>query len=166
MIMPIEYSMNGKFVLMFRSTTFRQEVLKHCFASILGKIELLDGSLAELNESLENETKSSAGDKHETSRAMVQIEMENLSKQISRLKEQQQILRDIERQKPSSFVKEGSLVVLGKQILFVAIPLGKISVDGIEVVVLSVRSPLGQKLAGLKMNEEVEVNGSTFRIRI
>jgi hypothetical protein len=44
--------------------------------------------LNELNDSAKNETKSTAGDKHETALAMLQIEQENTRNKLKEIKEQ------------------------------------------------------------------------------
>ena len=49
------------------------------------RIERIQIQFDELQKSLTNETKSSAGDKHETGRAMAQLEQEKLSKALSQM---------------------------------------------------------------------------------
>ncbi|MWD30855.1 3-oxoacyl-ACP synthase, partial [Aquicoccus sp. SCR17] len=68
----------------------KEQLLKFCWDYVDTRTERLKKSAAALQESLNSETKSSAGDKHETGRAMVQLEQEKLAQQLvelDRLKE-------------------------------------------------------------------------------
>ena len=53
------------------------------------KINHVQLILQELSQSAANETKSTAGDKHETALAMLQLEQENKRKQLNELRLQQ-----------------------------------------------------------------------------
>ncbi len=57
--------------------TLKQKIHGHTLEIINAKISLLQKVLADLKESGSNETKSTAGDKHETALAMLQIEQAN-----------------------------------------------------------------------------------------
>ena len=59
--------------------SIKSEVLRH----LVLKIEDISTAITSLKESRDANTKSSAGDKHETSRAKIQIEIDQLSKQLS-----------------------------------------------------------------------------------
>ena len=59
----------------------KQNIYSQCLLILNQKIEELNSALATATESANNETKSSAGDKHETARAMMQLEQEKLSLQ-------------------------------------------------------------------------------------
>lgn len=116
-------------------------------------------------EAANNETKSSAGDKHETSRAMMQLEQEKLGKQLKELEEQRSELEKIDISKPSVQIAKGTLIQSDKGFLFISIGLGKISVDGKTVFAISPQSPLGLKLLGKKENDVVEMNAVNYTIQ-
>ena len=63
--------------------TFKERVYQQFLQLIKDKILSLETILNDLNESAKNETKSTAGDKHETALAMLQIEQENTRKKIA-----------------------------------------------------------------------------------
>lgn len=71
--------------------TFKQKIHTHCLQLVDDKILELETILRELNESAANNTKSSAGDKHETERAMVQIEQEAIGKQLHEVLEKKSV---------------------------------------------------------------------------
>lgn len=68
--------------------TFKAAVQQHFLDLLDEKISVIRQKLDELQESLKNETKSTAGDKHETARAFVHIEQENTGRQLEVLLQQ------------------------------------------------------------------------------
>ena len=75
--------LNDKQVLELKSA-----ILNECRRLMAEKLDKLLSSLNEVSESSNSDSKSSAGDKHETTKAMMQIEQEKLSKQIAEAKTQ------------------------------------------------------------------------------
>lgn len=144
--------------------TFKLQVYNKCRSILDEKISLLTNLLSDLTKSIEGESKSSAGDKHETSRAMMQIEYVKISRQLSEAVSQQAILNKIDCNIKSPKITSGSLIKTQKGFLFICIALGKINVDAMEVIALSPQSPLGNKLIGLKAADAVSVNGTNYTI--
>jgi transcription elongation GreA/GreB family factor len=144
--------------------TLKQKIYNHCVQSVNEKIQSLKNTLNELRESASNETKSTAGDKHETALAMLQIEQENTNRQLAEALAQKDILQKMDTAATPVVVSSGSLVATSRGYLFVSIALGKISIDGITAVVLSPQSPLGAKLKGLKAGDTAVVNGTEYVI--
>jgi hypothetical protein len=142
--------------------SFKQKIYAHCLQILNTKIQDLEKILAELSESATNNTKSSAGDKHETGRAMIQIEQETIGKQLHEALEQKLLLEKIDITTPSLQVIKGSLVATNKGYLFLSIALGKIIVDEKAVMVISSQSPLGMKLMGLKANDTTQINRADY----
>lgn len=140
----------------------KSNVRNECCKILAERIQSLRQQLHELVEGAKNDSKSTAGDKHETARAMMQIEQEKLSNQLSLLLTQEQVLKRIDPEAKSEIVVNGSLVKTNQGWIYISIPLGKIVVDGESVMCLSAQSPLGQKLIGKRRNERVAVNGSEF----
>ncbi|MEN9522415.1 MAG: hypothetical protein RL065_792 [Bacteroidota bacterium] len=128
------------------------------------KVQLLENRLNDLKESGANETKSTAGDKHETALAMVQIEQANIREQFNEALKQLNLLEKINIEIQSDKIINGSLVKTNKGYFFISIALGKAIVEENLVMALSSNSPLGMKLIGLKIGEQVEVNGNKYLI--
>ncbi|MBK7855608.1 MAG: hypothetical protein IPJ79_12525 [Bacteroidetes bacterium] len=63
-----------------------------CVSIIDERIAGLKNSIATLLDDAESEMKSSAGDKHETSRAMMQLEQEKLTYQLAEAENQKAVL--------------------------------------------------------------------------
>ena len=120
--------------------------------------------LQELHLSAANETKSTAGDKHETALAMLQIEQENKRKQLSELLHQKTLLDKIDPTIVSISVLNGSLVQTDKGYFFISTALGRIILEGKTLFALSPASPLGQKLMHLKPNDMVRLNERNYTV--
>jgi len=144
--------------------TFKQKAVLQYHRSIKDRIVLLNNALNDLRESSKNETKSSAGDKYETTRAMLQLEQDKIGKQLSEANEQKALFEQIDFSTTSPQITKGSLAKTNKGYLLVSLALGKIIVNGITVIALSPQSPLGMKLIGLKVNATAEINGVQYLI--
>lgn len=138
------------------------KVHEECCRILAERIQSLKQQLHELVDGAKNDSKSTAGDKHETARAMMQIEQEKLSNQLTLLLQQEQVLKRIDANAKSEVVANGSLVKTNQGWIYISIPLGKIVVDAESVMCLSAQSPLGQKMVGKKAGEIVVVNNSSF----
>lgn len=143
---------------------FKEKLLEHCKFVLNRKIELISFSMDEIRGSMENETKSSLGDKHETSRARMQSEHEKLAWQLDELKGQYELLNKVDLAKSTEVVSNQNLVVTDKGLFFIVIPLGKVEFEEKTVFVISPVSPLGKKLVGLKVSNTVELNDVQYKI--
>lgn len=114
--------------------------------------------IASIQESLQSETKSSAGDKHETGRAMLQLEREKASNQLKDIQTQQETLAKVKIGMSSEVVRLGSLVKIDKTIYFMAISLGKINIDNATYFAISPSSPIGKILLGKEVGGEFMFN--------
>ncbi|MDH7459661.1 hypothetical protein QEG73_00175 [Chitinophagaceae bacterium 26-R-25] len=144
--------------------TLKQQVYNQCMSIVSQRITDVQKTLDDLRESIVNETKSTAGDKYETARAMLHIEQENVTKQMAELLEQKKQLEKLSMVEASDSVIKGSLVKTDRGYLFLSIALGKIKVSDQTVVALSPQSPLGKQLTGLKAGESALMNGMKYVI--
>jgi transcription elongation GreA/GreB family factor len=144
--------------------TFKQKIYNQFRQMLETKISGLQQQLNDLKESTANETKSTAGDKYETARAMLQIEQDNTRRQLQEAMEQQSIFTAIDISISSNEISRGSLVKTNKGYLFISIALGKIIVDGITVIALSPQSPLGRQLMSLRTNDTTAINNISYTI--
>ncbi len=106
----------------------------------------LETALASAKESRDNDTKSSAGDKFETGRAMMQQEMDKLEQQLHNLFQQYHQLRQIDTTTKHQQVGLGSLVQTDTGLYFLAIAFGKLELEQTTLFVLSTASPFAQQL--------------------
>lgn len=132
----------------------------------LNKIEVLHKEQYDIMESLRQETKSTAGDKYETSRAMLHIEQGNIASQLSVLLQQKAILESIsvKSNSPTESIQLGSLVKTNKGYIFIAAALGKLTVDAQPIFAVSPESPLGKLLLGKTIHQQVNIQIATYII--
>lgn len=141
-----------------------KQALKSRLLSLLStKISALVNDLEEIKAGLADNTKSTAGDKHETSRAMAHLEQEKLGTQLMQLKEQESILTAIDCSITSIQVEPGSFVQTDSGSFFVTIPLGEIK-ENPSFFAVSAASPLIQKMLGKSVGDVIEMNGRTITI--
>ena len=77
-----------------------------------------------VNSSANEETKSSAGDKYETTREMIQQEIEKHSSSLAEAVKQKQFLQQITTGKRYEKIQPGSLVITDKNNFYIAISAG------------------------------------------
>ena len=142
----------------------KSKVIFQALEKINSKIKELEIIADEVKLSLLSDTKSSAGDKHETSRAMVQLEQEKLTKQQGELLQMRTVLNQINPEIIHRQVGLGSLINTSLGWYFLSVGLGQISVDGAIVFALNPHAPLGKILIGKRVGEEVVFNGNTLEI--
>jgi len=144
--------------------TLKQKVHLHFLQMVNGKINLLQQDLADLKESGANETKSTAGDKHETALAMLQIEQANKRVQLEKVIKQKIVIEKINPTIVAAIVVSGSMVKTDKGYLFMSVALGKAVVEEITMTALSPQSPLGSQLMGLKAGDSAVFKHTNYYI--
>lgn len=119
--------------------------------------------LTELQESSEVEEKSSAGDKFETHQEMIHQTRNILEKRLSSSKVMLNQLNAVPV-KPMESVQEGALFKVEMGNIWVSVPFGKISLDGIDYQLVSPDSPLVAALWNLKQGESGEFRGKKIKV--
>ena len=136
----------------------KQQLLKHCIHFVEEKHNTILKSIASNKKDLFSETKSSAGDKHETGRAMIQLEMEKAGQQLSEVTLMQEVLSKIAIEKKSEVVCLGSLIKTTKGTYFLAISVGQLIIENETYFVVSTNSPIGSQLLGKSVSESIPFN--------
>ena len=130
----------------------KNEVIARCAEVISAKKQTLLQALELLEDSLLTETKSSAGDKHETGRARVQEEQRKLLGMLNEFLEMEKTVRQLEKSASESF-QQSKLVSTDKGLFFLGLSLGRVEVKGATVFVISSVSPLGAELSKRRPGE-------------
>ena len=132
--------------------------------AIKNKINGLRLILQDSYPSMFDDSKSSAGDKHETSVAMVQLEQEKLTNQLNEFLKQQRILLSINPTSHHHVIQLGSLVETKQAWYYFSIGIGLISIENTSVFAINPDSPLGRLLMKKKAGESVTFNGMVTEI--
>lgn len=133
-------------------------------AALLGRMAEADASIVSAKEARDGDTKSSAGDKYETGREMMQMEMDKAAIQLQSAKKLLHELEKIDLTKSNAAIDSGSLVTTSNEIFFIAIGFGRIHLDGKEVFVISPASPLGSNLLNKKAGTSFSFQGIDRKI--
>ena len=143
----------------------KQELFKQCTAFVNKRLQTVEEIISSNQKGLQAETKSSAGDKHETGRAMMQLEMEKAGQQLAGIHEMKEILSKINIAKCSNIAHLGSIIVTDAATYFLAISAGQITVADKIFFVVSVSSPIGKLLLGKSEKEVISFNGIIITIK-
>ena len=143
----------------------KQELYKLCEAYVNKRLQTVEEIIFSNQKALQSETKSSAGDKHETGRAMLQLEMEKASQQLSGVTLMKETLAKLNVAKTSKIAHLGSVVITNTANYFLSISVGQLVVEDKVYFAISVSSPIGKLLLGKKVNDEVIFNGKEIKIK-
>jgi hypothetical protein len=110
------------------------------------------------------DTKSSAGDKFETSRAMAHNDLNLYKRQWHEASIDMNILELIDPEKSFKLATNGTLVKTEIGLFFFCISIGVIMLDNQKVMVASLASPLGEALKGKKAGEKFEFRGKSISV--
>ena len=131
----------------------KEELYAQCVIYVNKRIQTVEEIISSNQKALQSETKSSAGDKHETGRAMLQLEMEKAGQQLSGITKMKEILSKISIDKNSKIAHLGSVVKTSKASFFLSISSGQIMVNNEIYFAISVSSPIGRILLGKKTGD-------------
>ena len=143
----------------------REKLLAKCADYVEERVSRLQSSIKDLEHDLGNETKSSAGDKYETSREMINTEINKLQNQLQSFKKLKEVLAVIENRKVSTTVQLGSIVKTDAANYFISIPVGEIKVEEEKYYAIGLNSPIGKLLLGKEKGEQFIFQQKEFSIK-
>lgn len=144
----------------------QKKLYNHCKNKLAQTLDVLEIRKAEILIALESESKSSAGDKHETGRAMIQLEREKLGEQIKKIEKNQAVLYQLKHYKSSGIVRFGSAVQTNKANYYIAIATDSCTIKSTLFHCISPQSPIGVLLLGKKVGDQLMFNGITSIITV
>lgn len=145
-------------------SSFKIALHQACLNRIDQRILLAQKAMDDIQESANQETKSSAGDKYETSRAMMQQEKD---KHADQLDQAQELRRQLELLAPAitqAQIQTGSLVQTNEGQYYLSVSLGKMVMDNQTVFVLSAAAPLGQALLHKRIGDKIVFQNRSIKI--
>lgn len=148
-----------------KSKDLKSALYRKCDEYVKQRIENAQNAMTSAQEAANDESKSSAGDKYTTDRAMMQLEKEKYAYQLAEAIKLSKIMVLLSIDKRFDQVALGSLVYTTTGIYFIAISLGKISIEGHDIFVISAISPIGQRLINKKIHDVIDFNGRKFTIK-
>ncbi len=140
----------------------RLELKKELISSVINelcqRIKSETTMIESARETANSDTKSSAGDKYETTRAMMHLEQEKYSRQLSDTLELKKRAESVIVDQEYESIQSGAVAITSLGNFFIAISAEDIEIDDDEYTPISLASPLGESLKGKK-------NGETFQFR-
>ncbi len=134
----------------------KKHLYNKCQEFVKNKLQTIENTIKSNQEGLRSETKSSAGDKHETGRAMLQLEMEKAGQQLHVVNQMQAVLKRIDISKSNKKICLGSYIETSENNYFLAISIGKIATDKGDCFVVSTFSPIGKQLLGKQQGDIIK----------
>lgn len=128
------------------------------------KIDVANSSLNAAIEGRDNQTKSTAGDKHETGRAMMQAEQQRNEIQLGKAVLLKKELEQIDLEKNYQRVQLGALAITNRGQYFISIGIGKVVVAEQNVYAISLLSPIGKALLNSQVGEVVKFQNKDITI--
>ncbi|KRO81044.1 GreA/GreB family elongation factor [Flavobacteriaceae bacterium] len=154
----------GFFIQQKNMSLIKTAVYHHCESYLRQKAKGYLSQDQSLLESLDSEGKSSAGDKHETGRAMIQLEREKLAQQRERNDQDIKTLDALKNKTTTVHIAPGALVNTSLASYFLAVPADAFSHNDKKIYCISPQSPIGQLLLGKKAGESFSFRGNSIKV--
>lgn len=135
-----------------------------CHTFVDEQLRVAGEAIRMAQESANEETKSSAGDKYETGRAMAQLEIEKGRSQWAEARKLKAALEQLREPATTEVAIRGSLVFTDQGNYFLSIPAGKLEIDGVTWFAISPASPLGSALMGARIGASVAFQNKQIRV--
>jgi transcription elongation GreA/GreB family factor len=136
----------------------------HCMELLSQKRKELEETIAAIQVSANSETKSTAGDKHETARAMAQLDVEMLSRQLTEADKSIDAMKRIHHPAINDKAQPGSVITTSAGIFYLTVSLGSVEISGVKVMVISPEAPIAKVLIGKQAGDEVAWGGRLLTI--
>ncbi len=142
----------------------KEQLYHFCATTVAQRLSRIQQTISRLQEALTSETKSTAGDKHETGRAMLQLEREKTGNQLAEVQKLQQILAKINTRVDASRIHLGSVVYTSLSNYYIGISIGEIIIDNTKFFAIAPNTPIGKALIGKEQGDFFVFNGKKFEI--
>lgn len=144
--------------------SIKQEILNKIISNLNDKIESLKQAIISAKESRDSETKSSVGDKYETGRTLMQMEVEKNRVQLNKTEFLKAELSKIDLHKTFNKIEFGSLTITSQNNYFISSAIGKIEINGSSYYCISLASPIGKQLHTKKVGDSFSFQGKEIHI--
>jgi transcription elongation GreA/GreB family factor len=125
------------------------------------RFQTLQDTIKGIQKALLSETKSSAGDKHETGRAMLQLEREKLGQQMVEIQKTKELLTKMDPKKVSETICLGSIVYTTQLNYFISISEGELIDNKEKFYAISLHAPIAKLLLSKQKGDIIEFRGDT-----
>ena len=144
--------------------SIKQQLHQLCLVKLNENIRATENAIGEARTAQKEETKSSAGDKYETTREMMTQEIEKHSIALAKLTDDKNRLLAITLNDEKEFVRQGSVIYTNHGNFYLAVSIGALTLDGIKYQTISSSSPIGQLMLNKKQGEGFKLNDKEYFI--
>lgn len=142
----------------------KRSLLDQCKAIIEERVGVTQNAIDRAREGAVGETKSSVGDKYETTRALMQTEQDNQSRQLSESRKLQMLLGRIKPEVLHEKATFGSVVRTDQGNYFISISAGRLMVEKDKYFAISPQTPLAREFLQKASGGEAIFNDKPIRI--
>ena len=143
--------------------TPKKEIQSLCVHRLQQQLCRLEEMMNHAQEEANKETKSSAGDKYETGRSMMQLEKEKFALQHSRVSQQLDIVHKLDLGEHDE-IQEGSLVYTNIGLFFISVGMEPVQINDETITCLSLSTPIGKILEGQEEGDIVDFRDQEIEI--
>lgn len=147
-----------------QKVSFKNQLKQFCKSVIEQRLLATDAAIQRAQEAANNEEKSSAGDKYETSRAMNHLEKDMHAKQQAEIVKELAILHTVNVNKICNVGEPGAIVKSAGICFFIAAGVGRHRINEQQFYFLSPHAPLAKQLCTKKAGDTFLFNRVEMRI--
>ena len=144
--------------------SLKKELHRQCLDYAEKRIEAAQLAINEAQKASNDDTKSSAGDKYETGREMMQQETNRNLSQLTEGNKLKIALNQISTNIINETADTGSLVFTDNGNFYLAVSAGILTVDDERWFAVSPASPVGLQLKGLKGGDTFNLNNKIYLV--
>lgn len=143
----------------------KEKLVAHCVDYVESRLKNAEAAMDEAQDSANSETKSTAGDKHDTARAMMQLAAEQNAKHLAEARKLKQALNQIDPTSKHTKVEVGCLVETSNGYYYLSVSAGKIELENKIYYAISPSAPIAQVLLGATVGDSRIFNGNTILVK-
>jgi hypothetical protein len=143
----------------------KKKLYQECLVYVQNRIDVAKSALDDAQAAAHDETKSSAGDKYETSREMIQQETDRHMAQLNEANKLKVALSMLGPNGSAEAAEPGSVIITDNGNFYLSISAGLITIDSGKYYAVSPASPIGLKLKGLKPGSNFTLNDKSYLIK-
>jgi hypothetical protein len=142
----------------------KKELHQLCVNYVRKIMDAAELAISDAHKASTDDTKSSAGDKYETGREMMQQETNRNMAQLNEANKLLVALNRIGTTGVSTLAEPGSVIVTSNGSFYLAISAGSLLLNGKTYFAVSPASPVGNVLKGKKAGDEFTLNSKNYKI--
>ena len=146
-------------------TGLKTELHNQCLDYVEKRMAAAQLAIDEAHKASNDDTKSSAGDKYETGREMMQQEANRNTAQLIEANKLKIALNKISPTVVNHLADTGSLVITSNGNFYIAISAGLLKVNNENYFAISPASPVGLMLKGRKAGDEFKLNDKIYNVK-